>query len=65
MALFSYTSYAWRIANCQRCSRHVGWKFRATNFKLSPRKFYGITRKSVKSWIVEEESDGEISPDDT
>lgn len=42
-----FPGYAWTIAQCARCYSHLGWKFTATHRKLSPRKFWGITKASI------------------
>ncbi|TRY75187.1 hypothetical protein TCAL_01597 [Tigriopus californicus] len=42
-----FPGYAWTIAQCARCLSHLGWKFTSTNRKLSPRKFWGITKASI------------------
>ena len=39
--------YKWTILNCKRCKEHKGWCFEATNKKLQPAKFYGLTRPGL------------------
>lgn len=39
--------YAWSIAKCLKCHRHMGWKFTATNKKLKPKEFWGLCRGSL------------------
>uniref|UniRef100_A0A915E7R1 Protein yippee-like n=1 Tax=Ditylenchus dipsaci TaxID=166011 RepID=A0A915E7R1_9BILA len=41
-----FPGYAWKTFECNNCSSHLGWQF--TSRKLLPKKFYGITRKSIK-----------------
>ena len=38
--------YSWTICQCQVCECHMGWKFKATNRKLHPQKFWGLSRYS-------------------
>lgn len=40
--------YAWTVALCKECRRHVGWKFTAVEGNLRPRAFWGVTRRSLK-----------------
>lgn len=40
--------YAWTIAICKRCHSHLGWKFKASKKDLVPRKFWGLTRASLR-----------------
>lgn len=40
--------YAWTIAECQQCINHLGWKFTAVKKGLTPSKFWGLTRASLK-----------------
>lgn len=42
-----FPGYAWTIANCATCEKHMGWLFTATNKKLKPRSFYGIRSSQV------------------
>lgn len=42
-----FPGYAWTIANCATCERHMGWLFTATNKRLKPRSFYGIRSSQV------------------
>lgn len=55
-----FPGYAWTIANCSSCHRHMGWKFTATKRKLKPQKFYGVTRKAVKAKLVWDGDEGEM-----
>ena len=41
-------SYAWTICQCRYCDSHMGWKFTATDKKLSPKKFWGLSRRSIR-----------------
>ncbi|KAK9500734.1 hypothetical protein O3M35_001939 [Rhynocoris fuscipes] len=42
-----FPGYAWSIAVCANCHKHIGWQFIAQKPKLQPRKFYGLTRSSL------------------
>jgi len=42
-----FPGYAWTITECGRCGDHIGWKFTATSRRLSPDKFYGISRRNI------------------
>lgn len=44
-----FPGYAWTIVQCKECHNHMGWKFTATKKNLSPRKFWGLCRSSVKT----------------
>ncbi|KAK3767566.1 hypothetical protein RRG08_003828 [Elysia crispata] len=44
-----FPGYAWTIVQCKHCSNHMGWKFTATKKNLSPHKFWGLCRSSVKT----------------
>ncbi|XP_047498018.1 protein cereblon-like isoform X1 [Penaeus chinensis] len=53
-----FPGYAWTIANCSSCHSHMGWKFKATNRKLKPQKFFGLTRKAVRAKLFWEGDEG-------
>ena len=40
--------YAWTICQCRFCDSHMGWKFTATSGSLVPKKFWGISRRSIR-----------------
>lgn len=42
-----FPGYSWRIAYCNQCGRHKGWKFKAVKRDLQPDSFYGLSRNSV------------------
>uniref|UniRef100_A0A336K518 CSON000081 protein n=1 Tax=Culicoides sonorensis TaxID=179676 RepID=A0A336K518_CULSO len=42
-----FPGYAWQILLCNGCHVHLGWKFLATKKNLKPRKFYGLSGKSL------------------
>lgn len=42
-----FPGYSWRIAYCQHCSRHKGWKFTAVRKDLKPDFFFGLSRTGV------------------
>lgn len=37
-----FPGYAWTIANCATCERHIGWLFTAVKKKLKPKSFWGV-----------------------
>jgi len=44
-----WSSYAWTITQCRRCSSHMGWRFTlAPGHNLKPEKFWGLCRASLK-----------------
>jgi hypothetical protein len=47
--------YAWTIAECRYCHKHMGWKFTATQKLMKPQKFWGICRRSIVTKLVTEE----------
>ncbi|CAL1539913.1 unnamed protein product [Lymnaea stagnalis] len=44
-----FPGYAWTINQCKGCYSHMGWMFTATKKSLSPRKFWGLCRSSIKT----------------
>ncbi|RUS71602.1 hypothetical protein EGW08_020637 [Elysia chlorotica] len=52
-----FPGYAWTIVQCKHCHHHMGWKFTATKKNLSPRKFWGLCRSSVKTAFGSMEDD--------
>lgn len=42
-----FPGYAWVIAECNHCQRHMGWKFTAVKSGLKPKKFWGLCRQSL------------------
>ncbi|KAL2940089.1 Protein cereblon [Bienertia sinuspersici] len=42
-----FPGYAWTIANCATCERHMGWLFTARNKKLKPKSFWGVRSSQV------------------
>ncbi|XP_066935165.1 protein cereblon-like [Clytia hemisphaerica] len=53
-----FPGYAWTIAICKTCHRHMGWKFTATKKELKPKKFWGLVRAALKP-IFKESRDKE------
>ncbi|EZA51920.1 protein cereblon isoform X2 [Ooceraea biroi] len=51
-----FPGYAWTIASCKGCRRHVGWKFTAVQNDLKPKRFWGLTRRSLKNRDLRRES---------
>ena len=46
-----FPGYAWQICTCSYCDSHLGWRFTvamASSKKLHPKKFYGISRRSIR-----------------
>jgi len=46
-----FPGYAWEMLACYHCSSHLGWRFTVDpshGRKLHPKKFYGLTRKSIR-----------------
>ena len=62
-----FPGYAWTITECLGCWSHIGWKFTATQSKLSPQKFYGFSRKNIEAKVEVPEggSDLEKEPEST
>ena len=60
-----FPGYAWTITECLGCWSHIGWKFTATQSKLSPAKFYGFSRKNIEAKVEVPEggSDTEEEPE--
>ncbi|XP_068702174.1 protein cereblon-like isoform X2 [Montipora foliosa] len=50
-----FPGYAWTIAECAQCGNHLGWRFTAVKRGLSPSKFWGLTRKSLRPTLAYEE----------
>ncbi|XP_074286975.1 uncharacterized protein LOC141612156 [Silene latifolia] len=42
-----FPGYAWTIANCANCERHMGWLFTATNKKLKPKSFWAVRSTQI------------------
>ncbi|XP_014241900.1 protein cereblon isoform X2 [Cimex lectularius] len=42
-----FPGYAWSIAVCSSCHRHIGWQFTSLSPRLKPKKFWGLTRHSL------------------
>ncbi|XP_063231995.1 protein cereblon isoform X2 [Bacillus rossius redtenbacheri] len=42
-----FPGYAWTIAECRGCRRHMGWRFTATKAHLKPARFWGLCRRSL------------------
>jgi cereblon len=47
--------YAWTIAECRYCHKHMGWKFTAIHRLMKPQKFWGVCRRSIVTKLVTEE----------
>jgi len=44
-----FPGYAWTIAVCACCMRHIGWRFTAVDSGAVPRQFWGLSRASLAS----------------
>uniref|UniRef100_A0A0A9YEK0 Protein cereblon n=1 Tax=Lygus hesperus TaxID=30085 RepID=A0A0A9YEK0_LYGHE len=56
-----FPGYAWEIAVCCHCQKHIGWKF--TSKKLVPKTFWGLSRQSLHTrlaWSADSFDDGNI-----
>jgi len=58
-----FPGYAWTITECLGCWSHIGWKFTATQSKLRPQKFYGVSRRNVETKV--EVPDAQEDDEDT
>ncbi|KAL4226760.1 hypothetical protein ACF0H5_014740 [Mactra antiquata] len=54
-----FPGYAWTIAQCKRCSNHMGWKFTTKRKDLSPQKFWGLCRSSLVPGIADPDQKGQ------
>uniref|UniRef100_F6YX11 Protein cereblon n=1 Tax=Ciona intestinalis TaxID=7719 RepID=F6YX11_CIOIN len=54
-----FPGYAWTICECRRCSRHMGWRFTATNPNLIPQKFWGLTRSALSPQVADSDVIGD------
>ena len=43
-----FPGYAWTICQCRYCDSHMGWKFKATKPNMVPKKFWGLSRRSLR-----------------
>ena len=53
-----FPGYAWQICQCSYCDSHLGWRFTVSSSekKLHPKKFYGISRRSIRPKFELEDS---------
>lgn len=54
-----FPGYAWKIACCGQCSRHIGWCYKSTEPDTKPKKFWGLSRTSVRLQTKDNESGDE------
>lgn len=54
-----FPGYAWTVAGCRYCQKHLGWKFTATEKLMKPQRFWGVCRRSVVTKLVTEEGLGQ------
>uniref|UniRef100_A0A1I7RHT4 CULT domain-containing protein n=1 Tax=Bursaphelenchus xylophilus TaxID=6326 RepID=A0A1I7RHT4_BURXY len=52
-----FPGYSWRIANCEACGLHLGWRFHSN--KKQPKSFFGLVRSSI---TVREEEEAREDP---
>lgn len=52
-----FPGYAWTIAECAQCADHLGWRFTAVKKGLSPSKFWGLTRASLRPTLKYDEQE--------
>jgi len=43
-----FPGYAWTICQCRYCDSHMGWKFTAAKPNMVPKKFWGLSRRSLR-----------------
>lgn len=43
-----FPGYEWVVLHCKRCAQHIGWCFRRVDPNISPRLFYGLSRRSIE-----------------
>lgn len=43
-----FPGYLWRIACCHYCNRHIGWCYKSKLPQTKPRRFFGLSRASVR-----------------
>jgi cereblon len=43
-----FPGYLWRIACCHHCNRHIGWCYKSKSPHTKPRRFFGLSRASVR-----------------
>lgn len=43
-----FPGYAWRIALCDNCSRHIGWSYKSIESDTKPKRFFGLSRANVR-----------------
>ncbi|XP_060606164.1 protein cereblon-like [Ruditapes philippinarum] len=55
-----FPGYAWTIAQCKRCSSHMGWKFTTKRKDLIPQKFWGLCRTSLVPGISDREQKDQV-----
>lgn len=57
LSFFFSSRYAWTIAECAQCADHLGWRFTAVKKGLSPNKFWGLTRASLRPTLKYDEQE--------
>ena len=56
-----FPGYAWTICQCRYCDSHMGWKFKATKPNMVPKKFWGLSRRSLRPQLSLNVKDEESS----
>jgi len=54
-----FPGYAWTICQCRFCDSHMGWKFTASSGSLVPKKFWGLSRRSLMPQIKMDDASNE------
>ena len=62
--LFSwFPGYSWQVIVCSTCYNHIGWEFVAVDNDLRPRRFFGLSLKSITTHFVGDSRHIEYSGD--
>jgi len=43
-----FPGYAWRMAHCDICNRHIGWCYKRIEAETKPKRFFGLSRSNVR-----------------
>lgn len=50
-----FPGYAWKVACCENCSRHIGWCYKSLNADVKPKRFYGLSRANLRLQASDQE----------